>query len=355
METTHSQRWSKAHEAKCTMTSTTLQSIKNKKAEVQFRTLLKEGKFKHQEPSDQELVKILEERVEKARTTFARLKNKGIKLSLFLEIGAERGQRSMLLASEFNADGYMLDISLESLQSADALKSQINLSVIPQPVCADAEALPFPDNSFAFVFTYQTLHHFPNPSPILKEIYRVLTPGGAFFFDEEPVRQLINLRLWRRPTKLRWWEKMLKATTLLHFISEIGKSETEAGIIETAFDLKTWQKALDIFDEADVTLSVFPFGLPQTIKKSKNPNWLIPPKTINFLVDLMGGGIAAICTKKGTLKPKRPVFTCSSCPSHSQLQRKKQYLLCPNCKDIYPIAHNIPILIEKNLRKKLYG
>lgn len=42
----------------------------------------------------------------------------------------------------------------------------------------DAESLPFPDASFDLVYSNGVLHHSPNTSRIVEEIWRVLRPGG---------------------------------------------------------------------------------------------------------------------------------------------------------------------------------
>lgn len=43
---------------------------------------------------------------------------------------------------------------------------------------ADANALPYPDDSFDVVFCHQVLQHVQNPVGILKEMQRVAKPGG---------------------------------------------------------------------------------------------------------------------------------------------------------------------------------
>lgn len=329
------------------------QSLANQLAEVRFRNQLHQGAYISREPSGNELLSELTKRVGKARNIF-RAQKLGVSFTPFLEIGAERGQRSMLLASEFRAQGVMLDLSLESLREADALRRPLQLNRIPQRVVADAYNLPFPDNSFAFIFAFQTIHHFPDPEPILREVNRVLAPGAVFFFDEEPVRQSFNLRLWRRPTKLRWWEKILKLTTLLHFLSEIGKSEVDAGIIETSFDLSTWEKALNVFKTAKATLTVFPFGPTEKLSKTGKGHWLNPSLPTRMLLKLLGGNLQSVCKKGGTEKPRKfPVFTCPSC-QNSPLEKKERAWYCPICRDTYPEKEGIPIFIERQLRQKLY-
>ncbi|WP_299684324.1 class I SAM-dependent methyltransferase [uncultured Dokdonia sp.] len=46
----------------------------------------------------------------------------------------------------------------------------------------DGEVMPFEDNSFDCAFGTEVLEHCPDPDKILKEVYRVLKPGGVFFF-----------------------------------------------------------------------------------------------------------------------------------------------------------------------------
>jgi SAM-dependent methyltransferase len=46
---------------------------------------------------------------------------------------------------------------------------------------ADFDNLELPDDSVDFVFDFFSLHHSPNPAKTLREIYRVLKPGGIIF------------------------------------------------------------------------------------------------------------------------------------------------------------------------------
>jgi 2-polyprenyl-3-methyl-5-hydroxy-6-metoxy-1,4-benzoquinol methylase len=43
----------------------------------------------------------------------------------------------------------------------------------------NAEAMSFPDNSFDHVYSLGVIHHTPHPERIVKEIHRVLRPGGS--------------------------------------------------------------------------------------------------------------------------------------------------------------------------------
>lgn len=49
-------------------------------------------------------------------------------------------------------------------------------------VIADAEHLPFIDNTFNLVTCRIAAHHFPHPDVFIQEVRRVLKPGGKFLF-----------------------------------------------------------------------------------------------------------------------------------------------------------------------------
>lgn len=58
------------------------------------------------------------------------------------------------------------------------------------------EELPFPDRSFALVYSYQVLEHVRKPELALREIARVLQPGGRFIGQTSQFEPYHSYSLW---------------------------------------------------------------------------------------------------------------------------------------------------------------
>jgi SAM-dependent methyltransferase len=65
-------------------------------------------------------------------------------------------------------------------------------------VVADAENLPFSDNSFDLVYSWGVLHHTPDTRRAIREVHRVLRPGGTARIMIYHSRSLIGYMLYAR-------------------------------------------------------------------------------------------------------------------------------------------------------------
>lgn len=343
------------------------QKISHKIAEVKFRkklSLQHLGKLKifPNELEAKEMLQELKKRLAETIVDFTFLEKIGVNFTPYLEIGAEYSARSSLLENHFKAKGFACDISQVALASASSFAKKLKFSKIPKRICCDAENLPFAKNSFSFVFCYQTIHHFQNPAKLISEIARVTKPGGYFFFSEEPVRQTLNLSLWRRPTKLRPFEKLLKFLLVLPFVSQIGKSETASGIFEGTFNLKTWQKILSPFEEIEVKLKPFPFGPESQTVKNSRKNWIFPSPTIRFFLEIFGGGISGLAKiKKNQVKEKNNLkegfLICPDCKIKRFeiiLKKGNRQFFCPRCGRSFKNHFGVWQFLNSSLAKKLY-
>ena len=67
---------------------------------------------------------------------------------------------------------------------------------------ADAEGIPYEDDTFDLVVGHAVLHHIPDVELSLREVVRVLKPGGRFVFAGEPTT--VGNRYARTLADLTW-------------------------------------------------------------------------------------------------------------------------------------------------------
>jgi ubiquinone/menaquinone biosynthesis C-methylase UbiE len=133
-----------------------------------------------------------------------------------LEIGAGTGYFTLnLLGAGVIEAATCTDISPGMLAALRANAASGGLDV--ETVVADAEHLPFADESFELVFGHAVLHHLPDVGQALAEMHRVLVPGGTLVFAGEPSR--LGDSIARVPKRLATsvaplWRTLLRARPL---------------------------------------------------------------------------------------------------------------------------------------------
>ncbi len=104
-----------------------------------------------------------------------------------LEIGAGTGYFSLnLLQAGVVGEATCTDISPGMVATLAGNAQRLGLHV--KTARADAESLPFSDQSFDLVLGHAVLHHLPNLRRAFGEFHRVLRPGGRIVFAGEPSR-----------------------------------------------------------------------------------------------------------------------------------------------------------------------
>lgn len=96
-----------------------------------------------------------------------------------LELGSGAGEGSVYFALR-GARCTATDCSAGMLAVAQRLAARHGASIETRQV--DAERIPFPANTFDFVYAANVLHHVGRPERMLAEMHRVLKPGGRVCF-----------------------------------------------------------------------------------------------------------------------------------------------------------------------------
>jgi SAM-dependent methyltransferase len=289
------------------------------------------------------------------------LAGRGISLSPFLELGAERGQRSLVLTNDFGAAGAAVDISYHQLKAMEHFARLFERPELPLRICCDANQLPIKSGSFPFVFAYEFLHHFPSPGPIMREVHRV-TGAGHFYFDEEPFRRAAKVVLYRQGSKI-YAERTLRKHRYLRliesFISEPRCDEVDHGVIENeSLSLTDWLSALSVFEEYDVELASLGrlrSKLGRRLRLGNLPNYLL------------GGSIGGLCRKVGAPPTAAPgtladALSCPDCMARSRSGAAREPSLvevpsgyrCASCHFTYPRRDGVALLLPPSQLQQLY-
>jgi ubiquinone/menaquinone biosynthesis C-methylase UbiE len=247
-------------------------------------------------------------------------------MSPFLEIGANAGHTSYLLANDFDAQGFASDISADALRHGAVLMDRWQLSRAPLRMAADAVNLPFRDGSLRMVTAFQMLSQFMDIETVFLEIKRVLAPGGIFLFAEEPLRRLLSLRLYRAPyyNLMKPWERKLFDWGLLGYLVKdvIGAHQEESfGIRQNhSMYLNDWHRLITKhFAAQEYEIFVRERGWGERIVKNAAVR-LDPHRSVWRAARLLGGTLAAVCRKAG-----------SAPPLPAAMEHFESLLRCPDC------------------------
>jgi SAM-dependent methyltransferase len=127
-----------------------------------------------------------------------------------------------------------IDVTPAMLEQAQRLAAEKGLANVEWRQ-GDVKALPFEDGSFTIVVTRFSMHHFPDPAAVLREMARVCAPGGRLvvvdmYASEDPAKaaEFNRLERLRDPSHMR----SLTLAELKGLFGEARLPEPEASFYE---------------------------------------------------------------------------------------------------------------------------
>jgi ubiquinone/menaquinone biosynthesis C-methylase UbiE len=117
-----------------------------------------------------------------------------VKGKRLLDLGCGAGENSVYFAQK-GAQCVATDYSPGMVEKALKLAAANGVEIEARTM--NAAEIDFPDNSFDIVYAANLLHHLPEPEVVIREMHRVLKPGGkACFWD--PLRHNPVINVYRR-------------------------------------------------------------------------------------------------------------------------------------------------------------
>jgi ubiquinone/menaquinone biosynthesis C-methylase UbiE len=157
-------------------------------------------------------------------------------------------------------------------------------------VQGDAENLPFADGSFDFVYSHGVLHHTPDTPRTIREVHRVLSPGGRaaiMLYYRDSFNYHVNLGIVRRlRAHLLRTELGVKIAGMIFGETEQNLRRQAELIRENHGSYVEMQNILNrntdgpdnplsqVFSRADAQQMFFQFKNVKTEVMFWNPNWL---------------------------------------------------------------------------------
>ncbi|HEY0866848.1 MAG TPA: class I SAM-dependent methyltransferase [Fimbriimonas sp.] len=198
-----------------------------------------------------------------------------LKEARILDLGCFSGNELSLYMAENAAEYVGIDLSQKAIDELNEKLRERGLKNA-RAIAQDFLTNDFPDGCFTVVYAYSVLHHFRDIEVLLKELHRILAPGGIVISTDPMQTEPFNrvARTLYRPLQTdRDWEWPFKFSTFrtIQKYFEISKVQGLQGIAKWGYPLQVVpglgglgraisRKGLD-FDNRHATRLGIPFYL----------------------------------------------------------------------------------------------
>jgi ubiquinone/menaquinone biosynthesis C-methylase UbiE len=177
-----------------------------------------------------------------------------------LEIGVGAGTDHVQFARA-GAELHGVDLTEHSLE---LVRRRLALEHLSSDLClADAEELPFPDDSFDVVYSWGVLHHTPDTRRAVAEAVRVTRPGGRICIMVYSRHAWVSYGLWLRRGPLSGRPLRSIADVLYHHMESIGTkgfTRRELRTMMIGIEDITIEKVCTPYDRAYASILARPTG-----------------------------------------------------------------------------------------------
>ena len=186
-----------------------------------------------------------------------------------LDIATGGGHTALAFAG-FTPAVIAIDLTQPMLEAARDFargKGGVNVHFL----ASDVEALPFRDASFGVVTCRIAAHHFPAILPALREIARVLSPGGSFLLqdilghdDRELADFILEVEKRRDPSHVR----SLPQREWAAFLKAAGMTVIDEGMVSKVRKWEEWTERMRMTPEAKADLERFVLEAPARCREA---------------------------------------------------------------------------------------
>ncbi len=186
-----------------------------------------------------------------------------------LDIATGGGHTALAFAG-FTPTVVATDLTLQMLQAARKFMVSQGATDV-RCLAADVEALPFRDGSFGVVTCRIAAHHFPELLPAVRQVARVLRPGGSFLVqdilghdDEELAAFILEVEKRRDPSHVRSF-RQLEWTA---FLRAAGLTVIDDAVMSKVRVWEEWTGRMRMAPEAKADLERFVLAAPARCREA---------------------------------------------------------------------------------------
>lgn len=183
---------------------------------------------------------------------------------------ATGGGHTALAFARFTPSVVALDVTVPMVQAARAFVAAAGAPGV-RFLGADVEALPFRDRTFGTVTCRTAAHHFPSLLPALREVARVLRPGGSLLAEdimghdeEEAAGFMLEVERRRDPSHVRSF-RQIEWTA---FLRAAGLTVMDEAIMPKVRTWEDWTRRSRMAPAAKAELEAFVRAAPAACREA---------------------------------------------------------------------------------------